>query len=60
MEERWPVHYMQNRVHHSAPEPSQVAKKGKKKKKKKEKKEKERREGDCGSPTEREGSGTKR
>ena len=30
---------MQNRVHHSAPEPSQVAKKGKKKKKKKEKKE---------------------
>lgn len=24
--ERWPVHYMQNRVHHSAPEPSQVAK----------------------------------
>lgn len=24
--ERWSVHYMQNRVHHSAPESSQVAK----------------------------------
>lgn len=42
MEERWPVHYMQNRVHHSAPEPSQVAKKGR------GKEEEEGEEGDGG------------
>lgn len=42
VEERWPVHYMQNRVHHSAPEPSQVAKKGR------GKEEEEGEEGDGG------------